>query len=145
MRGMLLWTLIILFVRGEATRLPIRGEYESARREAIREGKSLLLLLDRPGGRQGAAMVRRMLGDPPLRKLLAERTVVVLITAGTKSRYPIELYYTTRFPALFLIDPLRELPRVGPVSDLERVRAALSSEGGEAWSEGSVDPEGAPR
>lgn len=120
--------LTLLLLGGETLRLPIRGEYEMARQEAIREGKALLLLLDTPGDGQGAAMVRRMLEDASLRRLLAERTVVVLIMAGTKSRYPIELYYTTRFPALFLIDPVRELPRLGPVSELERVRECLASE-----------------
>ncbi len=129
MRGVLLWIVILLVLGGETARLPIRGTYESARQEAIREGKALLLLLLDPGDPRGADLVNRMMRDPGLRQALGEKTVLVLIRRGSTSRYPIELYYTTRFPALFLIDPSRELTELGPVYDWQSIATHLYEDG----------------
>jgi hypothetical protein len=95
---------------GLAAALPIRGDYRQAHREATEQCKALLVLLDRPGSAASRRLVTAILRDTDLSSRLEASAVFVLLRAEPGARYPIELYYTTRFPAFFLVDPRRELP-----------------------------------
>jgi len=79
-----------------------RGDYDAAHREALKEHKLLAVLLVDAADPQSQVILRRLQDDASLAPF-ASRAVTVLLTRGV-SRYPIELYYTTRFPALFVVD-----------------------------------------
>ena len=107
--------LILLFLLGSLGRggsdtfVHWRGDYEAARHEAVQTGKRLLLVLVKK-----PAVGRRLLGairdDLALSEKISQRCVAVLVTVYAKARYPIELYYTMKFPAVFLVDAKHEIP-----------------------------------
>lgn len=90
-----------------------RGDYEAARREAVEEGKRLLLLLaDTPdSGRKLLAAIGK---DSELTQRITNGYVAVIVIVHARANYPIELYYTTRFPAIFLMDAKGEIPLTAP-------------------------------
>lgn len=86
-----------------------RGEYASARTEARKNHKNLLILLVR-SPQNARKLLSRIHSDARLSREISHSFVSVLIVVDSRSRYPIELYYTIRFPALFLVDPTTEIP-----------------------------------
>ena len=103
--------MIALLWGGEALRW--RGDYDQAFQEARRSGKDVLLILVKRACPRGRALIRKIGEDRSLSSRLMQAFVPVIVTAGARAAYPIELYYTTRFPALFLVDAATELPRYG--------------------------------
>jgi len=93
-RNASVWLLVSLFVYG---RISWRGDYDAAHREALKTGKYLVVLLVDPAAKETSRVVRR------LTRVDGRDVVAVLISKGISS-YPIEMYYTTRFPALFVVD-----------------------------------------
>ncbi len=115
-----------------------RGDYEAARREAVEEGKRLLLLLtDTPdNGRKLLAAIGK---DPELIRKITNGYVAVIVIADVRANYPIELYYTTRFPVIFLVDAKGEIPLTDPCvgkESLACLRRELISQSGDSISEG---------
>ena len=116
-----------------------RGEYEAARLEAVQKGKDLLLLLVKnpENGREVLAAIGK---DADLSRGISQNTVAVVIIADTKARYPVELYYTTKFPAVFLVDAKREIPLNAPCigkESLACLRREIVARSGDSLSETS--------
>jgi len=116
-----------------------RGDYEAARREAVEEGKRLLLLLaDTPdNGRKLLAAIGK---DPELIRRITNGYVAVIVIADARANYPIELYYTTRFPTIFLVDAKGEIPLNAPCvgkESLACLRRELIFQSDDSISEGS--------
>lgn len=114
---LLLVFLSLFFLRGGEGRW--YGDYERARRTAIEEGKGLLVYLVEP--ESGQELIRQVASAPKIRRELFHRYVPVVLLAVSQSRYPIELYYTTQFPAIFFMDPKREVPLHPPIKGLKLV------------------------
>jgi len=50
--------------------------------------------------------------------LLNKRFIPILININYKTSYPIELYYTTRFPTIFIVDSKLELVLKEPIYNI---------------------------
>ena len=85
------------------------GHYDAALRRAMTEHKPLLVLLVKPGQSLSRDIVRRQFMDQPYVDTINQHFVSVMLTYGSKRSYPIEMYYTTAFPTLFLVDSQTEL------------------------------------
>ncbi len=110
---LLLFLLIILQVLGAGAFVHWRGDYEAARGEAVQTRKKLLLLLvkNSENGRKVLAAIGK---EADLSRKISQNTVAVIVIADAKARYPIELYYTTKYPTIFLVDAKREIPLGSP-------------------------------
>jgi hypothetical protein len=97
-----------------AERIHWYGHYDTALRAARLAHKPLLVVLVQPRRREGAELIRAVAEDSRLRHAIASRYVAVIVTADTHASYPIELYYTTRYPAVFFSDAGEEIPRGEP-------------------------------
>ena len=87
-----------------------RGDYNAAHREALEKGHPLLVLLIREKCTACRDLVLRLAVDTEISSWINRSTVPVIVRADERSDYPVELYYTTRFPTLFWTDSRRELP-----------------------------------
>ncbi|ADV46806.1 thioredoxin family protein [Nitratifractor salsuginis] len=99
----LLLTVVPLWAR-----ISWMGDYAAAHRLALRQHKDLLVVLVKRGCRECGELIRRIGVDEPLRQSIEKRYIPVIITADSGARYPIELYYTTRFPTIFFVDAAKE-------------------------------------
>ena len=80
------------------------GSYQKAHRKAIQTHKPILMLLIRNGDRLSSEIVKDVMAYQPYVDRLNQMTVPLIVQADSVSAYPSEMFYTTRFPALFLID-----------------------------------------
>ncbi len=80
------------------------GSYQKAHSKAIRAHKPILMLLIRNGDRLSREIVKDVMTDQPYVDMLNRMTVPLIVQADHVSAYPSEMFYTTRFPTLFLID-----------------------------------------
>jgi hypothetical protein len=80
-----------------------RGDYDAAHREAIRTNKCLAVLVTDAHNALTRDILMRFGTESVAVQKLRSRCIGVIVTKDV-SRYPIEMYYTTRFPALFLVN-----------------------------------------
>ena len=80
------------------------GNYDSAHCEALAHEKPLLVLLVKADDPKTQAVLKEVFANQPYLQTIREKMITVLITYGSRVSYPIELYYTTEFPALFIVD-----------------------------------------
>jgi len=106
---------VLLFHLILADELRWYGDYERARSRAIVAGKSLLVYLVAPERPLQMPLVRELAEDNVMSEQVGRLFIPVLILARSRSDYPIELYYTTWFPALFFMDPVHETPLHPPL------------------------------
>jgi len=85
-----------------------RGDYDKALAEARDSDKILLVLLVKNGCKRCNEVLNKVFTDKPYIKSLNQKVVAVLINKEYKSSYPIEMYYTTVYPTLFLVNPQNE-------------------------------------
>jgi len=95
---------LLLTLSSVADNLSWRGDYDTARKEAVQHEKALLVLLVKAKEVSTHKMLRELFADRPYLKTFQSKSVAVLITYEHGADYPVELYYTTRFPALFIVD-----------------------------------------
>jgi hypothetical protein len=84
-----------------------RGDYDAAHREAIRTGKCLAVLVTDNHNTTTRDLLARFTTESAATEKLRQSCIGVIVTKDV-SHYPIEMYYTTRFPTLFLVD-MREI------------------------------------
>ncbi len=114
--GRRLLTLWILCLLGLSAGERWYGSYQKAREAALREKKDLLVYLVPLEDLRTAPLLKTLRKNPVLRHRLFAAFVPVILAAKSRSRYPIELYYLPVLPALFLMDPAREVPLAPPLS-----------------------------
>lgn len=121
----LLFFLLLTLLQGAGSRW--YGNYGQARNEAIKERKTLLVYLISVEEKQNPGLIRQIASDINVSHRFFQRFVPVVLLSDSRSRYPIELYYGTVLPALFFMDPVREVPLrpmlAGPklMDDLKRI------------------------
>ena len=128
MKRLLLFLFLLTLIQGAGGRW--FGNYEQAREEAVKEGKALLVYLIAAEDKRGISLIRHIASESGTSRRLFRRYVPVILLAGSRSNYPIELYYSTVLPTLFFMDPAREVPLrpmlAGP-GIMEELRKILES------------------
>ena len=101
----LLWLLpLILF----ANHIHWQGNYDKALKLAHSEHKVLLVLVTKKDDIQIHNILKTTLMNQPYIDTINEKMIAVMVTYEGKLSYPIEMYYTTIFPALFFVDTQTE-------------------------------------
>ncbi len=97
-----LFFILLLYSLSIAENLHFRGDYEKAIEEARSEKKYLLVLLVQPHDKQIKTLIQTLYRQD-IAKWLKEKCIIVIIVKGQQS-YPVELLYTTQYPAYFLLN-----------------------------------------
>ena len=113
MRKLLLIAVLILPLAAEHVHW--LGDYDRAHQKALREQKLLLVLVARRNSPKTASLLKTVFMDRPYITQINKRAVAVIVYRDSKSSYPVEMYYTTEFPTLFLVDPKQELLLAPPL------------------------------
>ena len=102
---LLLW-LLPLFLLGNHVHW--LGDYNTALELAKKEHKPLLVLLVKKSDKSSSKIIQNSFMNQSYIKRINQKTIPVIITYEGRVNYPIEMYYTTTFPTLFLVDTKTE-------------------------------------
>ena len=102
MRSLLILFFMMIVVSAQT--LSWRGEYDKAHQKALNLHKPLLVLVVKTDDIYTHEVLRTVFTDQPYIKTLNEKVVSVMVSYEGEMAYPVELYYATRLPALFLVD-----------------------------------------
>ena len=106
LKYLILWLLPLLL---SANFVKWLGNYDDAHQKALKENKPLLVLVVKQNDPLSSTVIKNSFMDQTYVDLINSETVPVIVTYEGKLSYPIEMYYTTEFPALFFVDSSKEL------------------------------------
>jgi len=105
LKYLLLW-LLPLFI--QANFVNWLGNYDRAHQKALKERKPLLVLVVKKNDSLSSQIIKNNFMDQPYVDKINGKMVPVIVTYEGVLSYPVEMYYTTVFPALFLVDSSKE-------------------------------------
>jgi len=79
------------------------GDYDKALAKSKLENKPLLLLVVNKD-RNSTYVLKNIFSKKSIVKMVNNKTIPVIVLFESKNSYPIEMFYTTIFPTLFLIN-----------------------------------------
>ncbi len=100
---------LLLFSFATATHVSWLGDYDKALALAQKEHKPMMVLLVKKDSKESRNVIVKNFMNKLYIKKLNQKVVSVIITYGSRISYPIELFYSTTFPALFFVDFQSEL------------------------------------
>ncbi len=123
------WAAILLVwcfpLWGTAAHIHWMGNYDKALQRAHQEHKPLLVLVTDKGKASQHTIATQLMHQPYI-EAMNKHFVAVIVTYEGEENYPIEMYYTTVFPTLFLVDSSRELFLRKPLYGKEITTEALA-------------------
>ncbi len=84
------------------------GDYNRALELAQKEHKALLVLVVKKEDNSSSKIIANSFMNQPYIEEINKKIISVIVTYEGKVNYPIEMYYTTTFPTLFLADTKTE-------------------------------------
>jgi hypothetical protein len=109
MRRLILFIYFIFFVADlQASHIKWYGDYEKAHKIAKLEDKPMMIILRKDDCNECQKMFEITFRNQPYIKELNKHFISVIVDFDSLSNYPIELFYTTKFPALFFVNPKDE-------------------------------------
>jgi thioredoxin-related protein len=99
-----LWILLFSITPIYANHVHWLGSYDKALSLAQKENKPLLVFLTKSGCAPCNKIIQKSLMNQPYIEKINTKFIAVIVTYNQRESYPIELYYTTTFPTLFLVD-----------------------------------------
>ena len=106
LKYLLLWLFPLLL---QANFVNWLGNYDTAHQKAFKEKKVLLVLVVKKNAAETSRIIHATFMNRPYIETLNTKTVPVIVTYEGTLSYPVEMYYTTTFPALFFVDSSREI------------------------------------
>ncbi len=103
----LLWLLSPLLVF--ANHVQWSGDYDKALQQAHKEHKPLLVLVVKHKDPHSNKIIKDQFMNHAYVDVINQKMVPVIVTYEGRLSYPIEMYYTRVFPALFFVDSSREI------------------------------------
>ena len=85
-----------------------QGDYNKALQQAHRENKPLLVLVIKRDVPLCGEIIKKVFMNQPYVKQINRDMIAVIVTYEWRVSYPIELFYTTSFPSLFLVNSTDE-------------------------------------
>ncbi|SFZ99020.1 hypothetical protein MNB_SV-5-934 [hydrothermal vent metagenome] len=106
LKYILLWILpIVIF----ANHVHWLGNYDVAHQVALEEQKPLLVLVVKKNKHFSNTVIKNTFMNQKYIDKINSEIIAVIVTYEGLLSYPIEMYYTTVFPTLFLVDSQKEL------------------------------------
>ena len=103
-----IFLLFLLPLLASADHVHWLGDYSSALKLAQKEHKPLLVLLVKKSDKSSSKVIQNSFMNRPYVKEINQKTIPVIVTYEGRVSYPVEMYYTTVFPTLFLVDTKTE-------------------------------------
>ena len=100
--------LMLLPIISSANHVHWLGNYDKALHQAHNEHKSLLVLVVKKDDKQIHTILTTAFMNQPYIDTLNQKMIAVMVTYNGRASYPIEMYYTRVFPALFFVDTQTE-------------------------------------
>jgi len=85
------------------------GDYDLAHQKALKEHKPLLVLVIKKKDPYSSHIIKSSFMDQMYVDVINQKMVPVIVTYEGLLSYPVEMYYTTVFPALFFVNSEKEL------------------------------------
>jgi len=85
-----------------ASELRWYGDFEYARKEAIKQDKDLMVLVLPKGGTQD--LIKTVFVNQPYIDKIKSRYVCIIIMDQQRGSYPREMLYASKYPAMFFLD-----------------------------------------
>ena len=85
------------------------GDYDKALQLAHKEDKPLVVLVVKKDSKMCNKILYQQFMNHPYIDTINDTMIAVMVTYEGKLSYPIEMYYTTVFPTLFLVDTKSEM------------------------------------
>ncbi len=86
-----------------------QGDYDKALQQAKEEKKVLMVLLVKDDCQECRDMIKDIFMDKPYIEKLNKNTVAVIINIDNKYSFPIEMYWSNRYPTLFFVNSSNEI------------------------------------
>jgi hypothetical protein len=101
----LLWLLPLLL---SANFLNWLGNYDDAHQKALKENKPLLVLVVKKNDPLSSKIIKNSFMNMKYVDVINNTMIPVIVRYEGMLSYPVEMYYTTEFPALFFVDSSTE-------------------------------------
>ena len=85
------------------------GNYDAAHQKALKENKPLLVFVVKKNDPLSSAIIKNSFMNKNYVDVINTNMIPVIVTYEGTLSYPIEMYYTTEFPALFFVESDNEL------------------------------------
>ena len=92
--------------------------------QAHKENKNLFVLLVNDN-QKSKHIFSKLYKEKALMKRLNQEYISILVNVNYKTTYPIELYYTTQFPTMFIANAKLELMLSDPMYDINMLKKEL--------------------
>ena len=103
-----------------------QGDYDKALHQAKKEKKPLLVLVVKADEPLCNEIIKNFFMNQPYIADFNQKSIAVMVRYEGSLSYPVELYYTTSFPTLFLVDSQHETFLHDPLYDQNITVEALS-------------------
>lgn len=100
------------------------ANYDKALIKAHKENKNLFVFLVN-ANKASKNVLAQLYKEKTLIKKLNQEYISILINVNYKTTYPIELYYTTSFPTMFIANAKVELMLADPVYTIPALKKTL--------------------
>lgn len=104
----ILFWLLFTFI-SSANHVQWLGDYDTALQLSHKEHKPLLVLVVKYKDTLSNTIIKNQFVNHDYVDTINKKMAAVIATYEERSSYPIEMYYTRVFPALFFVDSSREL------------------------------------
>lgn len=114
----LVFISLLLFLELQAQSISWYGSYDKALQAAHKQQKNMMILLVSSKQKESMSIIKKLFMKKDYIPYVNKKYINVLINADYKTSYPIELFYTTKFPSLFFASYKDESFLSNPIYDL---------------------------
>ncbi len=97
----ILLLLTLLFSHLYSNNISWYSSYDKALQDAKKEKKNMIIFIASSQDKKSNQVLKKFFLNQPFIKQLNENFISVLVNVKYKTSYPIELFYTTKFPSIF--------------------------------------------
>lgn len=122
--------LILLIFSLNAKSISWYGSYDKALETAHKEKKNMMILIINSKEKESMNIIKKLFMNKKYIEFLNKHYINILINVDYKTSYPIELFYTTKFPSLFFASYKDESFLIDPIyglKDEEEINTILKS------------------
>ena len=122
LKYLILWLLPLLLSANFVNWL---GNYDLAHQKALKENKPLLVLVVKKNDPLSSKIIKNSFMNKNYVDVINNIMLPVIVTYEESLSYPIEMYYTTVFPALFFVDSSKEISLREPLYGEDITKKAI--------------------
>lgn len=111
---------LIFSLQLQADSISWYGNYDKALQASHKQNKNMMILLISSKQKESMKIVKKLFMNKKYVSHLNKNYINILINVDYKTSYPIELFYTTKFPSLFFASHKDESFLIDPIYGLDK-------------------------